>query len=176
MCILNLGNLKCQEEVFLNLTTMRKRISTNLRWVRFISIPVFISLAYSLVNLISKENTEIEVLIGLSFATLVCIASYFVFDSAKTVEFNETHLFITSKKGEERIPLKNIHGIKLTSYEINNRNMWKIKFTNRSNSYDSVKILPIYNDNSFEQFKQTVYQANPNVSIQKWTHSFDFDQ
>ena len=155
---------------------MRKRISTNLRWARFIPAAVFVALLYSIVNLINNDNRENEALIGICISAIVCVALYFIFDSAKKVEFDQNHLFIISKKGEESIPLKNIHGIKLTSYEINNSNMWKIKFTNRSNSYDSVKFLPIYNDNSFEEFKQTVYQANPNVSIQKWTHSFDFDQ
>lgn len=85
-------------------------------------------------------------------------------------------MFITSKNGEERIPLKNIHVIKLTSLEINKRKMWKIKYTDNYVTEKSVRILPRLFNNEFEKFKDAVYKANNKVLIQKWTHTFDFDQ
>ncbi|BCY29590.1 hypothetical protein [Flavobacterium okayamense] len=155
---------------------MKKRISTNLRWVRFIPAVVFMALLYSIVNLINSHNRENEALIGICISAIVCVLLYFIFDSAKKVEFDQNHMFITSKNGEERIPLKNIHVIKLTSLEINKRKMWKIKYTDNYVTEKSVRILPRLFNNEFEKFKDAVYKANNKVLIQKWTHTFDFDQ
>lgn len=148
---------------------MRKRISSNIRWARFLILGIFILLTSLLVKFLFKDRIEIESLIGLSVSSIICIVMYFAFDNAKIVEFDSNHMYITSKKGEDKIPLRNIYCIKLTSLKINNRNMWKIKYTYRNHTEDSVRILPRLFNNHFEEFKKIAAQENKDIQIQDWT-------
>ena len=95
---------------------------------------------------------------------------------AKTVEFDYEFMYISYKSKIEKIPLGKVFTIKMTLTQINNRNMWKIKYVDNHGKKMSVRILPKVYQDDFHHFKLKVKAANEKVEIQNWSHSFDFDQ
>ena len=132
----------------------------------FIAVILIIVLFYSY----NDANTSIPCTIFLALSGLL----YYLFSIAKTVEFDDHHLFISDKTEIEAIPLSNIFTIKLTMTQVNDDNFWKIKYVGNDGSNKAVRILP--KRDNFEIFKKTVQEKNPDVKIRNWSHSFDLDQ
>jgi len=101
---------------------------------------------------------------------------YFLFDQARTVEFDNKFMYVTGKTGEEKVALKDVYKIKLTMTEINNRSMWKIGYYDQKKTAKTVRILPRLFHKHFNEFKNLAQAANKKVKIPNWSHSFDFDQ
>lgn len=116
----------------------------------------------------SVEQSFYKLLGLLGFASIFFYISY----SSKSIEFDEEFMYIKGKKMDEKIDLKNINKIRLTLDRINNSSYWKIQYVSE-NEEKSVKFIPKWND--FEEFKKLVKQKNPNVIIQSWAHSLEFD-
>jgi len=155
---------------------MKKRLSSHIRPARFLFLLVGLGLGYVLFNSLMKGTTDQESMIVMSVFLLACVILYYLFDQAKTVEFDNDYMYIKGKTGEETIPLKDVHKIKLTMTKINNRSMWKIGYKNQWGTEKSVRILPRWLHSEFDEFKTLVQAANKNVNIQNWSHSFDLDQ
>lgn len=155
---------------------MKQRISSHLRAGRYVMIliamPIFCALVYSLF----KDEIETNFVGGSLVALLVAGILYYLFDQAKTVEFDYEFMYVTYKSKTEKVPLGKVFTIKMTMTQINNRNMWKIKYVDNFGKKRSVRILPKIYQDDFQKFKVKVKSANSNVEIQNWSHSFDFDQ
>jgi len=155
---------------------MKRRISSHIRWIRFLFVAVGLALIYSFTSsLIDNNIDQEEAIVELGFL-IVCVGVYYLIDKAKVVEFDHNFMYLTGKAGEEKIPLKEIYNIKLTMTEINNRNMWKIDYFDNDGAEKSVRILPRWSHKHLDEFKDYVKAANKDAKIKNWTHSFDFDQ
>ena len=155
---------------------MRYRISTNIRWTRF----VFLAMGcLPLINLINQSRQSFPnsgaFLIQL-LLLVFCGFLFYLFHSAKTVEFDQTNMYVINGRNEMSIPLKNVYKIKLTMTRINNRHLWKIGYYNNEGERKAVRILPRWFYKYFNQFEEAVKKANPDVKISNWSWSFDLDQ
>lgn len=140
----------------------------------FIILGIF--LLFLLGNSLSKQVIDYEsVIVQLVFLS-ISIILYFLFDKAKTVEFDTNYMYVSGKGEEERILLSDVFKIKLTMTKINNRSMWKISYYDVNKAQKSVRVLPRWFYENFNEFKAAVKSANEDVTIKNFSHSFDFDQ
>ncbi|WP_276481083.1 hypothetical protein [Paraflavitalea pollutisoli] len=148
----------------------RLQISSNLRSGRYIALLVGLVALFILIR--SWEETQTVIVCGV----LVAIAGflYYLHDKAKTVEFDEGSMYISRKDVTETVPLAAIYSIKLTMTQVNDRNLWKIKYLNSNGEKSAVRFLP--RRDAFEAFKKAVQEKNGSVDIKNWSHSLDFDQ
>jgi len=88
---------------------------------------------------------------------------YLVYYLPDKIEFDNEHLFIKRKTGEECIDLKHICLVKMTGLSIGRKNIWKIKYSN----YNGDGIVRFYpgNVSSFNDFIKLVRAANSNVEV-----------
>jgi len=157
---------------------MRKRISSNIRIGKYLFIVLIVVVFYFIIKALNDKNVDIDSsnVAATTIIIFICVGLYFLFDSAKTVEYDSTFMYVIGKKGEEKVRLKDVLVIKYTMTEINKRNLWKIEYYNESMNEESVRILPKIFNNNFDEFKKLVKATNRNVVIQNWSSSFDFDQ
>jgi hypothetical protein len=116
-----------------------------------------------------------KMMIEASFLVLVGILIFFTF-KLKTIEFDDTTMYLLQGKTEEAISLKSIYKIKMTMTRINNISMWKIEYHDTDGKEKSTRFFPKMFYKNFIEFQNTVKSANKNVDIVNWTSSFDFDQ
>tara|TARA_R110000868_G_scaffold391722_1_gene661979 strand:+ start:274 stop:741 length:468 start_codon:yes stop_codon:yes gene_type:complete len=155
---------------------MKKRISSNIRWARFLFILFGFIFLTALIITLAKDSIHQDAVIAESIFLIICPILYYLFDKAKTVEFDKDFMYVTSKNKKEKIPLKMIYKIKLTMTEINNRSMWKISYYDENNISKSVRILPRWFYQDFYEFKDAVIAVNKNLIYKSYSHSFDIDQ
>ena len=155
---------------------IKRRISAHIRWMRFIFAPLGAYFIYLFFKHLIESHIDSEAFISSFIFSLISIGLYYFFNTAKTVEFDENHMYVRDKeKKEEKIPLNRIYKIKLTMIEINNKSLWKIYYYNENQVETSVKILPRWMNLNFNKFKDAVKTANKDAEIRNWSHSFDFD-
>lgn len=111
-------------------------------------------------------------LVGLPIILLIGGFLMFLIKKLKTIEFDETSLYIKSRQKTTTIPFEKIKSIKMIMIEINGANFYKIEYLSESNDLDSVRLLP---NNLFGQFISLVKQKNPNLKIKNWATSLDLD-
>ena len=155
---------------------MKKRISTNIRWARFLFIVLSTILTIALSVTLSNDLIDQEAVLVLTIFLIICPILYYLFDKAKTVEFDKEFMYITDKKEIVKVPLRRVFKIQLTMTQINKRNMWKISYYDKNNSQKSVRILPKLFYKDFYEFKDLVQQINKDLEFKNSSHSFDFDQ
>ena len=144
---------------------MRKRISTKTRNWKYVPIVIGILLIGMIIKILTENKNDTLAVGILTLFVLLLTGLYFVFDKAKSIEFDNEYLFISSKKSNEKISFKNIRKIKKTLAEINDRDIWKIYYRDKSNIEKSIKIWPRWNSNYFEQFKEMALKKNNEIEI-----------
>ena len=145
---------------------MRKRISKNIRNMKYVSIVLVIMLLVFLIKVYSEDSNDyvsIGILLGL---IPLFILLYFVFDNAKSIEFDDEHLFIVSKSTNKKILLKDIYKLKKTMTEINDRDLWRIYY-NTYGVKKSIVFWPRWNSRNFKNFKKITQKVNKNIIIKK---------
>ena len=155
---------------------MKKRISSNIRWARYLFVLLGFILLTAVVIALSEDFVNQEAVIVLSIFLIICPILYYLFDKAKTVEYDLEFMYVTNKNEVEKVQLKKIFKIKLTMTEINKRNMWKISYYDKNNIQKSVRILPRWYHQDFDDFTDAVKAANKDLIFKRFSHSFDFDQ
>ena len=98
---------------------MRKRISTKTRNWKYVPIVIGILLIGMIIKILTENKNDTLAVGILTLFVLLLTGLYFVFDKAKSIEFDNEYLFISSKKSNEKISFKNIRKIKKTLAEIN---------------------------------------------------------
>jgi hypothetical protein len=144
---------------------MRKRISTNTRNWKYVPIIIGILMVGIIIKILTENNDDVLALGILTLFIFLLIGLYFVFDKAKSIEFDNEYLFISSKHSDEKISFKNILKIKKTLTEINDRDIWRIYYRDRYNTEKSVKIWPRWNSKYFEEFKNVALKNNNEIEI-----------
>ncbi len=144
---------------------MRKRISTNTRNWKYVPIVIGLLMIVMIVKILTENKNDILAIGILTLFVFLLIGLYFVFDKAKSIEFDNEYLFISSKNSSERISFKNIRKIKKTLAEINDRDIWKIYYRDKNNNEKSIRIWPRWNSNYFEEFKDTALKKNNDIEI-----------
>lgn len=89
---------------------------------------------------------------------------------SSTLEFDDENIYVSNKRGDEDIPLKNVTSFKLTSLQLNNRHFWKLQYTDDIGDEQSIKFLPLYG--SLDSFMDKVKMKNPEVEIKNSTGFF----
>ena len=145
-------------------------ISRDLNSGKYIVLVIGLILAIVLFINHNDKETVSAVLSLLAIAILL----YYLLNKAKKVEFDEKNMIITLNANIEIIPLIDVQNIKLTMTRINYRSLWKIKYIDNNGIQKSVRILP--DSKNFGRFKENIKRINPDVEINNWSHSFDFDQ
>ncbi|NIK93609.1 hypothetical protein GZ212_15720 [Mangrovimonas sp. CR14] len=146
---------------------MRKRISTNTRNWRFAPIIIGIIMLGIVIKILTENKNDLLAIGILTFFIFMLTGLYFVFDRAKSIEFDNQHLFILSKNLDEKIPFKNIKKIKKTLAEINDRDIWKIYYRDKNNIEKSIRVWPRWNSKYFEEFKSVALENNNEIVIKK---------
>ena len=155
---------------------MRHRISSNIRWIRFLFTAIGLVILFDIMSSIIEDNFDNEKIIIEFVFIIACFGLSYLFNKAKIVEFDNNFMYIRSKTFEEKIPLKNVYKIKMTMTKINKQNMWKIGYYEKDQVEKSIRILPRFFSKDFEEFKNIVKIKNRNVELQNWSYSLDFDQ
>ena len=156
---------------------MKYRISSHIRWIKYLFLAIGIGLLLELTtNTLLSDDANDESTIVMILFLIICGVLYHLFNLAKTIEFDHEFMYISGKNGEEKVALQNIHKIKLTMTKINNRSMWKIGYYDQQKTKKTVRFSPRLYYNHFDEFKNLVKKENNQVTIQNWSHSFDFDQ
>lgn len=145
---------------------MRRRISTNKRSWKYVPIIIGILMIGMIIKILTENKNDILAIGILTLFVFLLTGLYFVFDRAKSIEFDNEHLFILSKNSEERISFKNIRKIKKTIAEINDRDIWKIYYRDKNNIETSIRVWPRWNSKYFEEFKITALDKNNEIEIQ----------
>lgn len=143
----------------------RKRISTNTRNWKYVPIIIGILIILIIIKILTENNNDV---LGVGILTLfifLLTGLYFVFDRAKSIEFDNEYLFISSKNSEEKISFKNILKIKKTFAEINDRDIWKIYYRDRNNIEKSIIIWPRWDSKYFEEFKNVALKNNNEIEV-----------
>ncbi len=95
----------------------------------------------------------------------------------KRIEFDETDLFITHKKTETIVPLKNIFSINMISSGQGSRgsfNNYEINYTGDTGKEAYVSLVVYWQKRAlFEKFMSVVQESNPGVTIKRWTSSIE---
>ncbi|MFC4218888.1 hypothetical protein [Flagellimonas marina] len=144
---------------------MRKRISTNIRNWKYVPIIIGILMIGIIFKILTENNDDLLAIGILSSFIFLLIGLYFVFDRAKSIEFDDQFLFISSKNSDEKIPLKKIIGIKKTLAEINDRDIWKIYYRDKNNLEKSIRVWPRWNSKYFEEFKNIALSINDKIEV-----------
>ncbi len=144
---------------------MRKRISTNTRNWKYPPIIIGILMIGMIIKILIENNNDTLAVGILTLFIFLLTGLYFVFDKAKSIEFDSENLFITSKNSDEKIPFKNILKIKKTLAEINDRDIWKIHYRDKNNIEKSIRIWPRWNSKYFEEFKKIALNINKEIEI-----------
>ena len=118
-----------------------------------------------IIKIFTENNDDVLELGILTIFIFLLIGLYFVFDKAKSIEFDNEYLFISSKNSNEKISFKNILKIKKTLAEINDRDMWKIYYRDKNNIEKSSRIWPRWNSKYFEEFKSLALNKNDEIEI-----------
>ena len=109
---------------------------------------------------------------------IACVwISIYLFKNPLFVEFDDKYFYVSRGNKTQEIPLSNVVTIKMTMTEINTAHLWKVRFIDSEGKRRVVRFLPyrsVFKD--FNEFKIRVQSANPEVTVQNWSHSFDFDQ
>lgn len=155
---------------------MRQRISTNIRWVRFLHLGAGLIMLYYIVSSMENNSIDQEKMILGIVSILIFTILFYLFYRAKTVEFDKNFMYVTGKTGQEKIPLKNVIQIKVTMMKINRKHVWAIRYYNNIKAEKSVRILPGKLHQQFDEFKYCVTLANKDAKIENRPSSFDFDQ
>lgn len=144
---------------------MSKRISTNTRNWKYPPIIVGIFMIGMIIKILIEGNNDNLAIGILTLFIFLLIGLYFIFDKAKSIEFDDENLFITSKNSDEKIPFNNILKIKKTLAEINDRDIWKIQYLDKNNIEKSIRIWPRWNSKYFEEFKKITLNINKEIEI-----------
>jgi hypothetical protein len=155
---------------------LKKRISQDIRWIRFVFIAPGAAALYGHIKSIIDKGITLEGTIITLMILTISVLVYLLLDHARKVEFDKDFMYLTGKTLTEKIPLENVVKIKLTKTKLNNQNMWKIAYLDQKGKEKSVRVLPRWFDQHFDEFKKQVQNANPSAKIQNWSHPFDFDQ
>jgi len=91
---------------------MKKRISTNTRNWKYVPIVIGILMIGMIIKILTENKNDILAVGILTLFVFLLTGLYFVFDKAKSIEFDNEYLFISSKNSSERISFKNIRKIK----------------------------------------------------------------
>jgi hypothetical protein len=151
---------------------MRQRISTNLRWNRFIFVALGLYLPYVILTAVEPKNINVEIILVALLIAGICSLVYYLIDRAVKVEYDQHFMYVIRKKGEEKIPLEKVQRINITTIRINNRSMWQIAYNDANNLSKSVSILPRYFE-YFDEFQEVVKKANEAVSVKNFSPTFD---
>ena len=119
----------------------------------------------ALILLINENSEDHLAIFIIAVFLLICIPLYFHFDKAKSIEFDEEYLIISTNSIEEKISLKNIISLEKTMAQVNNRDIWKIRYRDKFNNEKSIRIWPRRQYQYFEQFKNKIIEKNPDIEI-----------
>jgi hypothetical protein len=86
---------------------------------------------------------------------------------ASTIEFDDENMYVTNKRFDDVIPLKNVTAVKLTSLQVNQMHFWKICYYDSLNDKQTLSILPLYK--GLNLFMTRVEEKNPGAEIKTTT-------
>jgi len=113
----------------------------------------------------AEHEDDVERLIAISVVSIFTGFLAYLSYMTKSVEFDQSNMYITGVNVEDRVPLGKIDRIEETTMHINDKYLWRITYPNRYGESKSVNILP--KERAFEAFKQKVSKENMDVQIIK---------
>jgi uncharacterized membrane protein YdbT with pleckstrin-like domain len=138
----------------------RIKISRSRPIVKYLAFVVTLFCLYIMAMYIGKDTGT--TLTG-AIAVIFFIAGYRQYYSLE-VTFDDENMYVTNRKFNNTVPLKQITAIKLTSSRIVNSHYWDIYYNDTpDNNETTTSILPNYKQ--FALFKNKVAEKNPDVKI-----------
>ncbi|MBX2844150.1 MAG: hypothetical protein KTR26_20455 [Flammeovirgaceae bacterium] len=110
---------------------MRQRLTENIKWARFVIVALGLWFIWLIINS-SSQNSYLEILIGELIIILICSVLYIIIDKAKTIEIDDSFIYVIGKTETEQIPIGDIHNINKTIFNIPTGNIWKIRYYDKN--------------------------------------------
>ena len=89
---------------------------------------------------------------------------YLIYYRPNYIEFDDDHLYIKRKKGEEIVALKDVYQVKSTAWGIGFKKVWKLQYYNR-NGQGKAWFYPSDGALGFGEFVKQLREKNANAEI-----------
>lgn len=130
-----------------------KTISENIHWIKYVFIGFStIGMIGCIISLFLVEGSPELKFITTLISTII-IASSMLYNPVQNVRFDQKEMSYYLKGETCSIPLQSIYEVSETFLKIGKRNLWVIKFINKQDEEDSIRLLPIKNP-AFEEFRR----------------------
>lgn len=162
-------------------STMKKRVSRNIRIGKYLVLPFVAIYVVGNVYTFFVEETPDKVMMFVVPLTclIISLIGYFLFkyfDKAKTIEYDNNHLYVSDKFGMETVPLEHIVSLKMTTTKLNGNWGWKITYLDIDKVEQHASFFPRILNINMEGFHQQIKNKNPQAKIQRFSFGpFDID-
>lgn len=146
---------------------MKRRVSRNIRWKRFIFVPFMIILP---IVILMQGTISIEKIVGTLIAFGILVLFFYISSLPRTISFDYDFMYIERKANEEIVALKDIQVIEETSTKLSRKNLWKISYMDENKTLKSILIMPRIFQKHFDEFIFDVKALNKNVKIKNLSH------
>ena len=141
---------------------MKRKISKNISWKRFIFAPLMVILPFLI---LMQGAISLDKIIGalISFSFLAFF--FYINNLPKTISFDYEFMYIERKSNEEIIALEEIQIIEKTTTKLSRNSLWKISYMDKNKALKYVLMMPKTFDEHFDEFIHDVKALNKNVKI-----------
>lgn len=150
------------------------RLSSNLNFFFYFVLLIVLLVTAGLVNAIrlNLEGIPKDGLLELPIIILIGCIVLLLIKRIKTVDFDESNLYINYNKNVTTVPFDRITKIKMIMVEIGDANFYKIEYKTETGELNTVRLLP---NSLFSTFVGLVRKKKPDLKVKNWTHSLDID-
>ena len=101
-----------------------------------------------------------------SLLFLFAVAVSYYFKQMKTIEFDESHIYVLTKNIETIIPYENVKEMKLSVGLIKDREIWKMTYLNINNETTTIRFVPRFSTNELFKLQNLIKPKNTNAIIE----------
>lgn len=146
--------------IYIKTIYMKKMtLSRSMPFVKYLMGVITLFCIYVIIMYHNDRTTIISAGIFGIISFIVAYRSYY----ASTVEFDDQNMYVSNKRGDDVIPMKNITSFRLTSMQVNNQHFWEIQYVDDINDVQTLKFLPL--SRNLDSFIDKVKVQNSNVDI-----------
>ena len=132
----------------------------------FLLIPV-VFIGFALYATITEGFDDVFIVLFL-FTGIFGVVGVNIFTRIKSVEFDDSHMYILSRHGEVDVPFKNIKRAVITGTRINRWKVWKIEYRDDLGQEQRIRFYPRGYVKEMDEFFTRVWESNPEVEIDVW--------
>ncbi len=94
---------------------MKRRISTNVKWIKYLILPIGVFVLIQLImNTVATGILNEQTLAHASVLLLIILAYWFL-DKVRVIQFDNVHMFIKNKRSSQKVRLEKIVKIAMSN-------------------------------------------------------------